>query len=147
MVEKAAGAGGGEARDVGREARNPLVKRFPGSDETTVCGRARQEVDSRHVVAVLVLLGPPAKAAGIQVMERLHEPEIRLVGTERRRVRHVHLHAAASLSCVLMERGPEDVRTEDDARHVQGVPGVGRLVGVEPWRAEELEGPRRPPAL
>ena len=113
-----------EARLVFPEAGDPGVEGLPGRDQPSVRRGARQEVDRRDVVAVLVFLGPPAEAVRIEVEERLEEPQVRLVRAEERGVRDVHLHAPAALARVLLERGLEDVRAEDDSGHAERVRGA-----------------------
>ena len=121
------------------ERRDPGIEGLPCRDQPPVRRGARQEVDRGDVVAVLVLLGPPAEAVGVEVEERLEEAQVRLVRAESRRVRHVHLDAAARLPRVLLERGPEDVRAEDDARHPEGVRRARR---PRPRRATARRGAR-----
>ena len=144
-VEKAAFARRARsARGRLRKSRSSGSRLAPSIDELPVRRRSGQEVDGRDVVAVLVRspsaseIGPdrgrggPSAGGGTSRTGRNAPRSVTWACTPPQ-----------SLSRVLLERRPEDVRAEDDARQPERVRRVGRLVRVEPRRADELERPRR----
>src|SRR5258708_3979379 len=128
-----AGPGGAELRDTGSLVYLRAEVRASG-----------QEIDGGRVLDALVLLGGPAERHGVlrARMPEAGEPEPDRV--EAARIGEMDLHAVAARARVLVPGGREGAGPEADAGQLLGAERVGESLGVEPGRAEQLEGPRRP---